>query len=204
MFIVFGRGKLECIFELPAMLTMNIFHKRLLISSTILFLLGLLLGTKSDFEKLLILTYKETYIVLFGYLPMWGLVFILSIKNIAKNTKLFVGGTLIIYLVLHYFSLTPKTKEFHLLFATIGAVATMLTLKISNNLNVKLSNFVIVALMGGLTFLPWTIHSEIWTLTTSVFLWQLFVGHYLNYVEVKAQQVTAPTQKAGFRVPKTV
>jgi hypothetical protein len=163
----------------------ELLHKRLAITSTMLFLLGLYSGLNLDFN--------EFWGLVFGYLPTIGIIFTLSIANLSDNWKGFFITTSIFYCILHYFFLSPfleieiysiEVKD--ILLPAIGASATLTILKLfTKRLYLDWSDFAIAFILGALTFIPRAIDHGIVAMTISIYLWQFIVGHYYNYLKTK-------------------
>ena len=172
-------------------------HRQLIINSTILLLFGLFFGTQPDYKELYLFEYKEIYILVIGYLPTVGIVFILSISDLAKRNWLFSIVTIIFYFVLHYIFLTPFiTLDVgvgdlkYILLAAIGATGTLIILKRFNKMLILTqTDYLVTFLLGGMTFIAVTKPFNTWTIMLSVFLWQLTIGHFCNYLTLKAQKM---------------
>lgn len=168
----------------------SFFNKRLILSSTILFLLGIFFGIQPDFKKLFILEYKEIYVIVFGYLPTWGIVFTLSIRNILSNDRIkFTIFTILLYCLLHYAALRLRPTEFTMILSSLGALLTLVILKLSEKeFAIRVKDYFIVTIIGGLTFLPWGFENKLLYASLSVYLWQLSIGHYCNYFKFKFEK----------------
>ncbi|MFD2515436.1 hypothetical protein ACFSRY_16305 [Pontibacter locisalis] len=163
----------------------ELLHKRLTITTTILFLLGLYSSLDRD--------YNELWGLFYGYLPTIGIVFTLSIANLSDNWKAFSITTSIFYCILHYLFMSPFI-EFEIysieikdiLLPAIGAPVTLAILKFfTKRLYLDWSEFAVAFFLGAVTFIPRAIDHDILAMTISIYLWQLIVGHYYNYLKTK-------------------
>jgi hypothetical protein len=163
----------------------GLFHKKLTITTTILFLLGLYCSLDRDFN--------EIWGVVYGYLPTIGIVFTLSVATLSDNWKVFSITTSIFYCLLHYLFMSPFIElEIYsvdvkdILLPAIGASVTLAILKLfTKRLNLDWFDFAIAFLLGGLTFIPRANDHGILAMTVSIYLWQLIVGNYYNYLKAK-------------------
>lgn len=185
-------------------MTNDYINKRILLGSTMLFLLGLFLGTRPDFDELFILNFKETFVVLFGYLPTVGIAFTFMVINLVDKKQKFLFLTISTYTFLQYIFIAREVKISigtvdikPILLASLGAFLTLFFFRSSSNeIILTKKNYLLTALLGALTFLPLLVRSNVWTIMTSIYLWQITNGHYFQCL-TKAQQPTNSFAKAG-------
>lgn len=168
----------------------TIFNRQVFISSTVLLLIGLFFAIAPAFEKFSTLEYNEFYIIIFGYLPTWGIGFSLSIKNlVSRNRKLFVLMSIALYCLLHYLTFIVRPTEI-LILTSLGGLILLIIFKFSESrIGLNFKDYFIVTLIGGTTFLPWGIENNLITVSLSVYLWQLGIGHYLSYAKLKIENI---------------
>lgn len=152
------------------------FNKPVIISSTTLFLIGLFFATQSGF--------KDVYVILFAYLPSWGVAFSLSVGSLLEyRRRQFVILIIILYCVLHYSALALRPTELLPILTALGALGLLCILRgLNYNLKVDFTDYAAVTLIGGTCFLPWTLENNLSNASISVLLWQLSMGHYLRYI----------------------
>ncbi len=60
----------------------RLLNAKLIIYSTLLFLIALWIAIQPDFKKFIIFQYREIFVILFGYLPTVGVVFTFALSSI--------------------------------------------------------------------------------------------------------------------------
>ncbi len=70
-----------------------------------------------------------------------------------------------------------------LLLTSFGALVALFFFRRFNEKTiVRKKDYLMVSILGALTFLPQLISTP-WALMTSIYLWQLTIGHYLTYLK---------------------
>jgi len=166
------------------------FRRPVFFSATILLVIGLFLGLQPDFKKLFILDYKEVYVISFGYLPTWGIVFTLSIKSILKKNRIaFSIGSIFFYFLLHYTAIRIRPSELTMILSAFGAVGVLALIKTSEDeFIIKAKDYFLVSVIGALTFLPWGFENRLLHASLSVYLWQLSISHYLYSIKFDSKK----------------
>jgi len=81
-----------------------------------------------------------------------------------------------------------KEFPFHeIILPALGAIIFLFIVKTSSkNIRVSYIDFIIVLIVGGVTFIPYFLGNHLVFIVISLYIWQLFVGHYINYLKIKS------------------
>ncbi len=160
----------------------NLFDVKISCCSVLILLLGLSIG--------LSYSTKETFVVLYGYLPTVGVAFTLASRQFVDRKAWFTTLMIISYTILQYTFINPNIsiviRHFDLkliILAAIGALLTLLFFTIfSSKSNHNTKSYISIFILGLLSFIPQQINFNIPTLLTSIFIWQLVIGTFLKYL----------------------
>jgi len=122
--------------------------------------------------------------VLFGYLPTVGIAFTSMVINLVSKKQKFLLLTISTYTILQYIFIDSEVKILigivdikPILLTSLGALMILFFFRLSNNeITLTKKNYLVVALLGALTFLPQLVKFNVWTIMTSIYLWQITNG----------------------------